>query len=158
MEATCSPCDHLLDLMSLRGHVRHLSSRIQNPTEHIWISEDALDHAIRRFFHIKVPRRYVGLAPGPLEARKRATKRRMMDLAPVGNGIAADLGLLPRWGGMQDGNLRWQEPTPAVLRKIEDSESFSRFNGLRNAEGDQNRYPCPTGLLCPMPSMLKMEA
>ena len=61
----------------------------------------------------------MGLAPGPLEARKRATKRRMMNLAQVGGGADFDPSVLPGLGAPGRGEWKWQGPTPAQPQKLE---------------------------------------
>ncbi|KAI8939644.1 hypothetical protein NX059_003403 [Plenodomus lindquistii] len=53
---------------------------IQSPSsQHAWISEDQLSIAINRFFRATCPhqKRHGSNVPGPLEARRRAAKRRM---------------------------------------------------------------------------------
>lgn len=98
--------------MSLRRHVCCLPLRLNVPKDHIWISEDVLDSAIHRFAYGRVSRRHVGLAPGPLESRKRATKRRMMNLAQVGGGGVVDPNVLAGLGAPERVDWRWQSPTP----------------------------------------------
>ncbi len=72
--------------MLLKRHVCRFPTPLKTPDSHIWISETTLDNVIQRFSQARTQRRHVGLAPGPLEARKRAAKRRMMNLAKVGGG------------------------------------------------------------------------
>lgn len=103
--------------MSLRRHVCCLPFRLNVPKDHIWISEEVLDSAIHRFAHGRVPRRHVGLAPGPLEARKRATKRRMMNLAQVEGGGSFDSSVLPGLGTPERVGWRWQSPTPLTSQE-----------------------------------------
>lgn len=104
--------------MSLRRHVCHLPFHVKAPQGHVWISEDALDNAMRNFAHAKTSRRHVSLAPGPLEARKRATKRRMVNVAQVGGGGGVDPALLQGLGGpLERRDWQWQSPTPSVSRK-----------------------------------------
>lgn len=97
--------------MSLKRHACRLSARLEAPDSHVWISEATLDNAIQRFSHARISRRHVGLAPGPLEARKRAAKRRMMNLAQVGCGGRFDPSLLPGYGATREEGWHWQGPT-----------------------------------------------
>ena len=105
--------------MSLRRQVCCLPLHINAPKDHVWISEDVLDSAMHRFAHGKIPRRHVGLAPGPLEAQKRATKRRMVNLAQVGGGADFDPSVLRGLGAPKRAEWKWQAPTPALPQKLE---------------------------------------
>ena len=91
--------------MSLRRHICCLPFRLNIP-------KDVLDNAMHLFALGRLPRRHVGLAPGPLEARKRATKRRMMNLAQVEGGGGFDPSVLPGRGAPERVDWRWQGPTP----------------------------------------------
>lgn len=97
--------------MSLKRHACRLSTRLNMSDGHIWISEATLDNVIQRFSHAKIPRRHVGLAPGPLEARKRAAKRRMVNLARVETGSGFDPSLIPGFGVTPESGWQWQSPT-----------------------------------------------
>ncbi len=97
--------------MSLKRHAYRLPARLKTPNSHIWISEAILDNVIQRFSHAKFPRRHVGLAPGPLEARKRAAKRRMMNLAELEGGGGFDPSLIPGFGTAPETGWQWQSPT-----------------------------------------------
>ena len=104
--------------MSLRRQVCCLPLHINAQKNHVWISED-VDSAMHRFAHGKVQRRHVGLAPGPLEAQKRATKRRMVNLAQVGGGADFDPSVLRGLGAPKHAEWKWQGPTPAIPQKME---------------------------------------
>lgn len=97
--------------MSLKRHACRLPIRLKTPDRHIWISEATLDNVIQRFSQAKTPRRHVGLAPGPLEARKRAAKRRMMNMAKVGGGGGFDPSMIPGFGSTLESGMQWQSPT-----------------------------------------------
>ena len=103
--------------MTLRRHACCLPLGLNAPKDHIWVSENALNSAMHRFVHGRVPRRYVGLAPGPLEARKRATKRRMMNLAQLGGGAVFDPSVLPGFGAPERVEWKWQSPTPLIPQR-----------------------------------------
>lgn len=80
--------------------------------DHIWISDDTLDRALRRFAVPKCSRRHGSSVPGPLEAQRRANKRRMMELTLArARGGDIDPGL---WGGTPEQNWQWQGPTAAA--------------------------------------------
>ena len=116
--------------MPLGRHVCHLHHRIKNSGDYIWISDKALDHAIQRFSHIRISRRHVGLAPGPLEARKRASKRRMMNLAQAGDGAPPEFDLFP-WTEIPPQNgWQWQSPSPALLNERKRNSAKLVFLGL----------------------------
>lgn len=54
----------------------------------LWISDDILNDALSRFTLFKSSRRHGSSIPGPLEARRRATKRRVMNLvSPPAGGV-----------------------------------------------------------------------
>lgn len=122
--ALSKQCDQLTSCMSLRRHVCRLPLRLTPPSDHIWISEDALDRAIYQFARPRIFRRHVGLAPGPLEARKRATKRRMMNLAQVGGEGGPDPSVLPGFGVAPESGWQWQGP--AVPKPREDGGTYTR--------------------------------
>ena len=59
---------------------RRAVQSLQNPTpHHVWVTDDLLSVAVNRFFRIPCPhqKRQGSHVPGPLEARRRAAKRRM---------------------------------------------------------------------------------
>ena len=60
---------------------RRVVHSLQNPpsAQHVWISDDLLAVAFNRFFPSSCPqqKRHGSHTPGPLEARRRAAKRRM---------------------------------------------------------------------------------
>lgn len=55
-------------------------------TDHVWISDGLLYREIHQFILSRIARRHGSFVLGPLEARRRAAKRRMMNLAEVGGG------------------------------------------------------------------------
>ena len=98
--------------MSLGRHVCCRRLRFNLPKDHICIREHFRNNAMHRFAHGRVPKRHVGLAPGPLEARKRATRRRMMNLAQVPGGGSLDPNVLPGLGSPGYMDWKWQCPEP----------------------------------------------
>ncbi|KAF2803684.1 uncharacterized protein BDZ99DRAFT_575766 [Mytilinidion resinicola] len=70
---------------------RRAVHRIRPPlVDSVWISDELLADVYHRFLQASFSsqRRHGSNVPGPLEARKRASKRRMMDLAAAGGGGA----------------------------------------------------------------------
>lgn len=125
--------------MSMRRRVCCLPLRLNASKNHIWISEDVLDNAMHRFAHGKIPRRHVGLAPGPLEARKRATKRRMMNLAQVGGGGGFDPSVLSGLGAPERVKWKWQSPTPLIPQRPEEPAPLpSWFTDPPSIEADEH--------------------
>lgn len=92
----------------------------------LWITDDILSEAFNRFLrvskaHLYHAKRFRSNAPGPLEARRRATKRRM-GLTAVGSGgggpppfdMGALFGLGVKPGADMEEGMRWEGPqTPA---------------------------------------------
>lgn len=104
-------------------------------SEHALLSDDVLAEAFRQYARTFQPRRRASFAPGPLEARKRASKRRIGVLAPSGTIDFPDFSFLPGFGSSIDGSDRkskwqWQDhPQPMTQREIvkrrEGPSSFS---------------------------------
>ena len=113
--------------MSLGRNVCCRRLRFNAPKDHIYYSEHCFNNAVHRFAHGRVPRRYVGLAPGPLEARKRATRRRMMDLAQVGGGGSLDPNVLPGLGSLEYMEWKWQCPEPIAPPRTDSKRKTSNL-------------------------------
>lgn len=83
-------------------------------TNYNWISDELLNNVYQCFTQSRIPRRHGSSVPGPLEAQRRATKRRMMGLAIAGGG---ELGAIhpPFLAGLNSGRdvygWKWQPPT-----------------------------------------------
>ncbi|KAK2783480.1 hypothetical protein FQN52_009600 [Onygenales sp. PD_12] len=83
-------------------------------TDYVWISDDTLSDTFFRF--AKHHRRHGSSVPGPLEAQKRAARRRHVDLARMGcPAPPVDVGVL---FGKPGQNTQWQpigpQPWPAM--------------------------------------------
>jgi len=89
---------------------------INKPVNHVWISDEALANAFNRFVQVSHVscKRYGSNVPGPLEARKRGVKRRMMGLATAGGDGGMGLGALLGFGQATAPKLEWQAPEPIV--------------------------------------------
>ena len=87
---------------------------VTHPSDYIWISDDILNHAISRYTQLCVGRRHGSAVPGPLEARKRTTKRRMMGLAPAIGGMDMHPGFLVGLGRGQENQQGWQWQSPKL--------------------------------------------
>ena len=106
--------------MPLRRHVCRLSFYLKAPKDHVWISEEVLNNAINHPQPGITFRRHVGVVPGPLEARKRAAKRRMVNLAQVGGAGEIDPSLFggPEYAPGRNG-WQWQNPTTPATKDVE---------------------------------------
>ncbi|CAO1597188.1 MAG: hypothetical protein LQ349_000125 [Xanthoria aureola] len=114
--------------MFLKRHVCRFAAI--HPTDHIWISDDILDHALSRYIQLRVGRRHGSAVPGPLEARKRAAKRRMMGLAPTIRGFDPHPGLLAGLGRGQENQRSWQWQHPKPPQPKQSPRSLEEGNGL----------------------------
>lgn len=114
--------------MPLRRHVCRLSSYFRAPKDYVWISDEVLNNAINHFSRGITFRRHVGFVPGPLEARKRASKRRMVNLAQVGGPGEIDPSLLggPGYAPGQNG-CQWQSPTAPATKDVEEPPSLPHW-------------------------------
>lgn len=114
--------------MSLNRRACRLSpARLQpGKLKYDGISDDTLISRLRPSLLTWSSRRHVGLAPGPLEARKRATRRRLMGLAPSAAALPA--GDIASQAGIESwifGRSRatpqtyqWQEPSDPVPKQF----------------------------------------
>ncbi len=120
--------------MPLRRHVCRLSFYLRAPKDYVWISQEVLNSAIIHFSRGITFRRHVGIVPGPLEARKRAAKRRMVNLAQVGGpgeidpSLFGDPGYAP---GQKD--WQWQSPTAPATKDAEGAVIHPWFIACRSA-------------------------
>ncbi|KAI4118153.1 MAG: hypothetical protein LQ345_001739 [Seirophora villosa] len=109
--------------MPLKGRVCRIAATPLS--ENVWITDDILKNAWNRWVQSCVGQRYASAIPGPLEARKRSTKRRMTELRPTASGLGFHPGFLAGLNQEQDSQLgwKWQPPTvptsydPAMVRK-----------------------------------------
>ena len=101
--------------------------------KYAWISNDTLISALRPFFLTRPSRRHVALAPGPLEARKRASRRRLMGLAPSGAALpAGDIASQPGIESWLFGRstvlpqtYQWQKPSDPVPELLKKKGTFA---------------------------------
>ncbi|KAL8765730.1 MAG: hypothetical protein Q9209_007295 [Squamulea sp. 1 TL-2023] len=98
--------------MSLKRRICRFAATY--PSDHIWISDDILNHALSRYMQLRVDRRHGSAIPGPLEARKRATKRRMAGLADTTGGLDLHPGFLTGLGRGQENQQGWQWQSPTL--------------------------------------------
>lgn len=78
----------------------------------LWISDDLLAETFRNFTHRH--RRYGSNVPGPLEARRRATKRKNTNLAHIGNGAPPVDPAIVLGAASQQG--WWQKTQPPIAK------------------------------------------
>lgn len=86
-----------------------VNRQFKRQTDLIRIADNILTDGLDRFTGSGCSRRHGSSVPGPLEVRKRATMRRMVNLAHVGCRGAIDPGLL-----LGQGSKRWPWHTPAA--------------------------------------------
>lgn len=61
------------------------------PTEYyLWITDDIFNDSLSRFALAALSRKHGSFVPGPLEARRRAAKRRMVNLAKTCGGVVKE--------------------------------------------------------------------
>ena len=118
--------------MSFSQHAcrQAVRQRLSRSTDHVWISDDLVSNALHRFIIGHCSRRHVSFAPGPLEARKRSAKRRMMNMAVAGGVGATDVGtFMGIGGGLEQIAWRWESPTPPVQWPAKE-EGMKGISGL----------------------------
>lgn len=95
------------DPMSFSRHAyrRALKPPAPTATDHVWISDDLLAAAFRRFANGQ--RRHGSCIPGPLEARRRLAKRRNTALAGIGGSPAEDIASLFGRNGRE--HMKWTD-------------------------------------------------
>lgn len=101
--------------MSFKQHAYRLRLPHQpkTTTNHVWISDELLNNLYQSFSFSITLKRHGSSVPGPLEAQRRAAKRRMMGLANVGGGEAG--GFHPAFVAKLDPSRdlygwKWQAP------------------------------------------------
>src|SRR4051812_21233344 len=77
---------------------RAVQSQISGSSEALWITDEVLAIAFNRFTLYTLPygKRFGSSVPGPLEARRRLAKRRIMNLSASSGAQVYDIGGL--WG------------------------------------------------------------
>ena len=94
---------------------RRAAHRIVPPSaQHVWITDEVLANAFHNFLRVTFTsqRRYGSNVPGPLEARRRASKRRIMGLAAAeGGGGAPSVGALFGLGFRGPPSWRYEPPS-----------------------------------------------
>ncbi|KAI4269815.1 MAG: hypothetical protein L6R38_007325 [Xanthoria sp. 2 TBL-2021] len=78
---------------------------------------------------LRVGRRHGSAVPGPLEARKRAAKRRMMGLAPTISGLDPHPGFLAGLGRGQENQQSWRWQNPRLPQPKHPPRSLEDDNG-----------------------------
>lgn len=83
------------------------------PTEHhLWITDDIFNDSLSRFALAALSRKHGSFVPGPMEARRRAAKRRMVNLAKSGGGVGTEPILFSEMNQDQFSKERqWQPPS-----------------------------------------------
>jgi hypothetical protein len=98
---------------------RRAVQSLQAPApQHIWVPDEVLSLAVHRFFHSTCPqqKRHGSNVPGPLEARKRAAKRRMT--ASAGHypqdSLPTSFSLGALFGYRSDPQTSWRYEPPSL--------------------------------------------
>lgn len=91
-------------------------------SQHIWISDDHLSRALSHFFRAVCPhqKRYGSHVPGPLEAQRRAAKRKMTAQASYQDyePYASPLSIFGAWFAAvrrRRGEPKWRYEPPSLL-------------------------------------------
>ncbi|KAF2685613.1 hypothetical protein K458DRAFT_387571 [Lentithecium fluviatile CBS 122367] len=100
---------------------RAVQSLSPAPSPHVWISDDLLALAVNRFFRVSCPHqtRHGSHVPGPLEARRRAAKRRMtvqMGMPPPGGLMPPLFHFGALFGVRERGEPSWRYEAPSLKR------------------------------------------
>ena len=117
--------------MSVRRHLCRPVRNVRFLVEYVWISDGFFDAAIHRFGRYAVSKRDVSFAPGPLEARKRETKRRLAHINLGNDGTLGDLDpiLFPDVNeNARKGEWHWQ--APRIVQLPETSPPLSWLSDL----------------------------
>ena len=95
-----------------RACPQSLNVRTSKSSNYIWISDDFLSTLLHQFAVSKRCVRNGSSVPGPLEFRKRAAKRRMMNLTVVATqSIPIDLrAFAGMHGNSVEKGMRWEAP------------------------------------------------
>ncbi|EOA89607.1 uncharacterized protein SETTUDRAFT_175630 [Exserohilum turcica Et28A] len=124
---------------------RRAVQSLQLPTpHHIWISDDLLALALNRFFRSSCPhqRRHGSHVPGPLEARRRAAKRRMTVSAgfypPDHLSSLFNLGAL--FGFRKDTQPTWRYEAPTLQQR---ADTLDRQEHPASASSHPFAFPNP---------------
>ncbi|KAL8847987.1 MAG: hypothetical protein Q9221_006949 [Calogaya cf. arnoldii] len=125
--------------MFLKRHACRFAAT--HPTDHIWISDDLLNHALSRYVQLCVGRRHGSAIPGPLEARKRAAKRRMMGLAPTNAELDPHPGFLAGLGRGHENQQSWQWQSPRLPQPKHPPSSLHDDNECRPTDHVGPNWP-----------------
>ncbi|KAF2838575.1 hypothetical protein M501DRAFT_992546 [Patellaria atrata CBS 101060] len=100
-----------LGLSTCRGAVQ-LSFKSNGPYH--WITDELLVDAFHRFARVANygRKRFGSHVPGPLEARKRMAKRKIMAMTASGGGVSFDIGGLFGMNKPQPPPWKWEAPAP----------------------------------------------
>ena len=102
--------------MSWRRHACNLEAHrtLKLPTNHIWISDDIVNGAWHIFALLSNHKRHGSHTPGPLEARRRAARRRLTNVALVGEARIVDPSFPAGLAGGEQSGFQWQAPNLAT--------------------------------------------
>src|ERR1700728_3221984 len=114
---------------TIRASRRVLTSTTLSSIEPIWISESLLAESFHRFTCTQT--RHGSNVPGPMEARRRANKRRNTNMAQIGPGPPIDANVL---FGAGPHHAWWQtsNPTPPKLAIDTSKEQWLSSRDIAN--------------------------
>ncbi|KAJ4982989.1 fungal specific transcription factor domain containing protein [Stagonosporopsis vannaccii] len=120
---------------------RAVQSLQHSSPQHIWVPDEALSLAIQRFFHSTCPqqKRHASNVPGPLEARRRAAKRRMTASAGFypQDSFPTSFSLGALFGYRSQPKTSWRYEPPSLPKDAPPMDSSS--NGWANDQSSKLR-------------------
>ena len=130
-----------------RAYPRSLHTRGLRSASYIWISDDFLSNLLHQFTLSKRLVRHGSSVPGPLEFRKRASKRRVMNMAVMGaQSMPIDSGAFAiMHGSVIEKGMRWEAPLQSMesphSTSGEESDGGSKADLLgANVSGGQQSF------------------
>ena len=112
--------------MTLRRRAYCPPRQVEALRDYIWIGDQLPQRTLRSFVHRTLCKRNASSIPGPLEARKRVSKRRMVNVTPVIGPAPVDPGLFAGLGDQGElGNWQWK-PTENLPDKINSGMQLSQ--------------------------------
>jgi hypothetical protein len=124
---------------------RRAVQSLQTPTQqHIWISDEILTSALHRFSRSTCPhqKRHGSHVPGPLEARRRAAKRRMTmsaDFYPQ-DSFPSSFNLGALFGYRSNPQPSWRYEPPSLQKKSDQLDTRTSGSVSLDSQHANRRY------------------
>ena len=97
---------------------------LNQTNDFIWISDNTLSETLRRFTHSRPCLRRASSVPGPLEARRRSTKRRMTSQTLSIGPPSIEPGMFHGLGApITSKDLLWKPPSKGAETVTEDGNA-----------------------------------